>query len=500
MLRASSYNIYVDLPDEPDQMLLVHGYTGAYDKVSRRVASYVRSLENRRPPRPLFGAWSPEPPINGNVVEPSSQAIDILRKRGYLTELSAEKEEEYFAIVASKLHERSIAQNPNYIFMPTYDCNLRCSYCFQDHMRVDPKYQHLLRLTRKKMVDRIFKGIGELEALHTIADSSNIVRNIGFFGGEPLLAENKPIVEYIMYKARAIGGEARFWAVTNGTELKAYKEMIGPSDIQQLQITLDGPPGEHDKRRIYVDGSGSFERIACNITMALDRGTRVSVRMNVDKLNIDQLPTLAEAIIEKGWDKYENFSAYTTPIHAANEKTEVRNTLSSWELDKRLTKMRLTNPNMRIISRPDDGLTGFARALFTQKNEPSLRATFCGAHNTMYIFDAFGDIYACWEKTGDVRIRVGHITPAGKLELSPLNVKWRSRTVITNSVCRQCRYALYCGGGCAVLAAGRTSDDNMFTNYCDGYAARFRSAVAEAYIDHLNGVTTEFKTERLCDL
>ena len=71
MLRASSYNIYVDLPDNPEEMLLVHGYWGAYDKVSRRVATYVRSLEVGRPPRPLYGTWSPEPPIAGEVRPPS---------------------------------------------------------------------------------------------------------------------------------------------------------------------------------------------------------------------------------------------------------------------------------------------------------------------------------------------------------------------------------------------------------------------------------------------
>ena len=69
--RASSYIVYVDLPDDSEHMLLTHSYTGAYDRVSRRVATYVRSLEPGHAPKPLYGRWSPEPPIDGNVVAPA---------------------------------------------------------------------------------------------------------------------------------------------------------------------------------------------------------------------------------------------------------------------------------------------------------------------------------------------------------------------------------------------------------------------------------------------
>jgi hypothetical protein len=42
-LRTSSYVIYVDLPHNDHEMLLVHGYTGAFDKVSKRIATFVRA-------------------------------------------------------------------------------------------------------------------------------------------------------------------------------------------------------------------------------------------------------------------------------------------------------------------------------------------------------------------------------------------------------------------------------------------------------------------------
>jgi uncharacterized protein len=53
MLRTSSYTV-IDLPGNSEELLLVHGYTGSYDRVSRRVTTYVRSLETGRLPKPLY--------------------------------------------------------------------------------------------------------------------------------------------------------------------------------------------------------------------------------------------------------------------------------------------------------------------------------------------------------------------------------------------------------------------------------------------------------------
>ncbi|AFY50885.1 radical SAM additional 4Fe4S-binding domain protein [Nostoc sp. PCC 7524] len=485
MMRTSSYTIYVDLPGNQEEMLIIHGYTGAYDKVSQRVATYLRSLEHKHPPKPLYGDWSPEPTITGKVVPPTNVTIELLKKRGYLTEMTVMEEEEYFSQVATKLHYFQSRLMPGYIFMPTYSCNLRCPYCFQDHMRTNSAFKHLLQTMQPEMVDRIFAAMPKIEAGHGILDNPDLPRHITFFGGEPLLEASHSIVNYIVNKALSLG-KATFSAVTNATELTAYQDLLSPDKISRLQITLDGPPDEHNKRRIYADGSGSFEVIAENISMALSLGVEVSVRMNIDRNNIETLPDLADEIIARGWHKYKKFSAYTSPVHASNSQTSVKTTFNSWELNQALDKMRHQYPNMQVIYRPNDGLVEKAKQLFTQHRDPlpSFKSSFCSAHNKMYIFDSFGDIYACWEKTGDEKIRIGHITEDSQVILNEeLNQTWRNRTVVSNPVCRKCRYAFSCGGGCAALAM---SHKNKFhTNYCDGFANRFRASVAEAYLDHI---------------
>lgn len=499
MLRTSSYTIYVDLPGTAEEMLLVHGYTGAYDRVSRRMATYLRSLESRRPPKPLWGDWSPEPEVEGEVLEPSDEALEILKHRGYLTEMTPEEEEDHLAARAEEIHEHNLRDVPGYIFMPTYDCNLRCSYCFQDHMRTDPSFHHLLRQMSPATADRIFDAIPEIEALHGIEPDDPRPRRVGLFGGEPLLASNRPIVEHIMHRALE-RFPTLFWTVTNATELEAYEDLVGPGKLAAFQITLDGPPEEHDQRRIYADGSGSFERIARNITLALERGATVSVRLNLDRNNIRDLPELADEIQRQGWDRDPHFSVYTATIRAENEKTDAKSTFSTWEMDRALVELKEEHPQLAVIGRPDDSLKNTARTIFNDQSVESLtyRESFCSAHTGMYIFDAFAHIYACWERTGDAKIRIGDIDAEGHLTLKgATHEMWRSRTVAQSPVCRKCRYALYCGGGCAIMALAKTGNYNM--NFCDGFASRFRSSVAEAYLDHVQGVEMEAVEQRVCD-
>lgn len=457
----------------------------------------MRARDLVKPPRPLYGTWSPEPEVDGDVAAPSDATLAVLKRRGYLTELSPEDEVASFSRISQSLHV--LNTRPSHIFMPTYNCNLRCGYCFQDHMRTNPAFKRLLGTMSTDVVDRVFAAMPSMEEGLGLPPSPVWRESIGLFGGEPLLAQSRVIVEYILRKAKAeTEGKATLWAITNGTELDAYADILRPEVFSSLQITLDGPPEQHDKRRIYADGSGSFDRIARNLTLALEQGVGISVRMNVDRTNIEMLPQLADEIVARGWNTFPRFVASTAPIMAYGEGVDASTTMSSWELDRSLDRLREQHDSMRIIGRPDDPLQTRIQSLFRSHGQPQLNSTFCSAHGGMFLFDSFGDVYACWDKTGDSNIRIGNVTEDGRYESDRVNQKlWRDRNVTTNPVCRKCRYALYCGGGCAALAVSYRGE--MYTNFCDGFAARFRSSVAEAYVKHSSGEAVGAAAGTGCD-
>ncbi len=493
MLRTSHFTIYVDLPNDNDHVLLIHGYTGAYDLVLRQVADYLKALSKAQTKRQRFGKVAP----------PSENTINILTRRGYLTQMTIEEEQEYFTQLVNIIHKKHLSRPPSFIIVPNYDCNLRCPYCYQSYMRDNSQYKYLIHRMSTEMIDHIFLAMDKLEERHlSNFEDSSIPREIGFYGGEPLLKDNKSVIQYIVQKAHNQDVNTSFWAVTNGTNLKYYEDVLGPNQISTLQITLDGPPQVHDMRRFYPNGEGSFEQIASNISLALKKGVVIRLRVNVDKTNIDHLQKLAKEITQRGWDQYSNFSAYSATVDAINSTTNPKFGLSSGELERSIMNLRKEYPEMQVIDYPHHGLMNQVRSIFNNKTFPNFRSSYCKAHTGMYIFDSFGDIYSCWEHAGDKRFRIGYISQDKNLKFSPLLKMWQNRTVVVNPQCKRCPYALYCGGGCAVKAARHAGTyDNGISfkqNFCDGFANEFRRAAVNAFQEYENNVTSKPHQTGLC--
>lgn len=481
--RTSHYTIYVDLPQNDEEMVLVHGYLGHRVVVSKSVANYLRSLETKRAPRPLYGEWSEPKYRDVTVKKPSADVIAMLEKRSFLTKRTFNQELSFFKQYVELKARKASRRMPSYLFMPTYNCNLRCPYCFQDHMRKDPSFASQLKLMDKPTVDLIFSAMPSIEKNHGYANNEAKHRHISFFGGEPLLESNREIVQYIMNKANEIGSTS-FSATSNATELHHYEGLLGDNGISEIQVTLDGTPEEHDKRRIYPNGAGSFEVIAKNITLALNKGVRVSVRLNIDYNNINDLPELASVIIAQGWTKFKSFGTYLAPISASNDNTDKKSCITTRKLDIAMKKMKEKFPITSLFDTDGEKMLKKAESIFKkpQKESAGLKTQYCAAHSRMYLFDALADIYACWEKTGDKNIRIGSINKYTGLSLNKKEEnRWRSRTVASNQVCAQCRYAMHCGGGCAIIAEDKTG--SLHSNDCDSFGKRFRASVATAYID-----------------
>lgn len=433
-MRTSSYCIFVSLPGD-ERCLLFHGYSGAVDLVSPAVADFLREQANALAP---CSSALPE------------ETLGVLRRRGYITEKSLWEEREFvrqLGLLVHRVHRRHA--HGGFLVLPTYGCNLRCSYCYERSLRHKGS-RWLERHMDEATLEAAFRAMDVLDP------SSRKHKTLGLYGGEPLQRETRPVVARILEKA-VRRGFTGFSAITNGVDLDAYDDLLGPdSGIGFLQITLDGPKEVHDRRRCRPDGTGTFERIARNVTRALEKKVRVSLRVNLDGENAGAFEQLASFVAGQGWHRSKGFRAYASPVHGGMGSCRLEGLDRCFRspLDMR----RAVDAAGDFLDGPvelDAVITSLARWLkghLGHRGLPQWKTGFCGSNMAMYLFDPHGDVYPCWEVVGHPEHRIGTYGD-GVLRLQEDEVdKWHGRSVVLVEKCLDCAHLFFCGGGCQAAA------------------------------------------------
>lgn len=455
MNRVSDFTITI--PCDDSNTILLHGYTGAVDIVSNDVGLLINeSMDN---------------PIKINDF--SEDELRILQERGYITELSKIEEKDEFKRVAKtmkKIRENFVSAT----ILVTYNCNFRCSYCFeQNNFKLGNNF--LSNVMNKKRVDQIFDVLESLKK-----DGKHVQKEIMLFGGEPLLKENFEIVEYIVGQAKNYG--YTLGAITNGYDLDSYGELLGKGKIERLQITLDGDEEVHNSRRFLLGGEKTFNRIIENIDGALKKGVNLNIRINIDLRNLKQLNVMSSFFEEKGWNEKTNFHYYFKDVNFNCKSGSTKYDLSEKEIIEDMLKNE-TEYNKHTRSGTEKMLEDSINYLLKNKSIMIMKPDYCGATNGMKVFDPFGDVYSCWNVVGNGNMAIGRVE-GDKIIYNDNYHRWNNRTVVNIDECSNCPYALFCGGGCAYNAI---SNGTIDTAQCDDFKeifhSVFRNAIKEQYID-----------------
>lgn len=358
---------------------------------------------------------------------------EYLASRGYLTDLSKEDEDRVFEETGMERFRNSQV-NKKHIIIVTYDCNLRCTYCYEKHLRQNGEEWVQKRLT-PEMVDQIYRVIDHYDNLGD--DKSN---NITLFGGEPLLPENREIVEYILQEGEKRGRQ--FTIVTNGTTLDQYVELITHYPVQTIQITIDGDRELHDQRRFAKDGSGTFDIIINNLRLlALHKEIQLDIKIALDRENRQAFQSLTQYLREMGLADQENIRAYIAPVFSDEHNPNYDRNIIMDDI----FHFHQEQPREEIWA---NGLNRYHPLEEVVKTGVWLpKYAYCGAHQGMTFYDPFGDIYPCFESVGKPAYQIGRYIPA--LQWNSNYEKWRDRMILTLEKCRECKLALFCGGGCA---------------------------------------------------
>lgn len=448
-LRTSSYMIPVKLESENGKYMLIHGYTGAIDVVSEELLARINALSSEN--------------------DLSEDTLQTLLKRGYVTTKTKEEEYAYIVKIADLLHRKNKVLHNYFGFLISYDCNFRCPYCYEAPISNNGKSWSKYTFT-KQMVDRVYETMLEIEHRKELHQ-----KNILLYGGEPLLKENKEIVTYIAEKGKTNG--YKFSAITNGYDLDAYKDLLFPELISSIQVTIDGTRELHDQRRIHYEAGKSFDKIIENISIALEQGVHVSVRINIANENFEEITKLKQIFTDRGYTDSNNFRYYTSLLI---DYAKVGNSDDLTFMNRKEYNDRHRQYNYEHNF--DDNQTT-ARLFSALKNKSAIKfdANYCAAHFGSYLFDPYGNIYGCWEQVGNKSARIG--TYMNSLAWSEKNDFWHKRNIGISPKCSKCKYAFLCRGGCMtqLLKNGK----NIYDSNCDYYSDTFKASVNKAYNQHL---------------
>lgn len=328
-------------------------------------------------------------------------------------------------------------------FVPWYGCNFRCDYCFQEDYGVKPA----------SLTDTILDAFFG----HVRVEFAGRSKYLTLFGGEPLLPGEAARERIAAFLRRAAAADLEVAVVTNGHSLVEYMDTLALARIREIQVTLDGPPQAHDRRRFLAGGAPTFGRIAEGIDAALAAGHVVNLRSVVDRQNLSHLPELARIAAERGWTSNPRFKTQlgrNYELHSCHAAGGRGDLYSRMELAEDLHALVREHPEFLDYHRPAFSVSKF---LWEHGELPKPLFDACTGTKTEWAFDYRGNIFACTATVGKPGEELGTYWPLVRLEKEVVR-QWQKRDTVSMDACRTCAQALACGGGCTSVARNRTGE------------------------------------------
>ncbi len=269
-MKVSRYNFHVPSPKEAGVHFL---YNSLHDN---RIVLQDGDVTVDT----LFSKIKEHRPLNPK----ESLVAKDLKEMGYIVDEDVDEKR----VFRQWLNQRVTNQNEilTVTILTTLACNLRCTYCYEKE-----------KLGKSRMSPEILQQC--VDWIKTRIRTMNPRKvNIIFFGGEPLInmeairnfskevypfcLENK--VEY----SAGMATNGIFLTPKISDELKDY-------GFDWIKITFDGDRCEHDKKRIYKGGRGTFDKIFSNLE-DISGKLKILLGGNFDKENVESFHSLVERI------------------------------------------------------------------------------------------------------------------------------------------------------------------------------------------------------------
>lgn len=310
-----------------------------------------------------------------------------------------------------------LTNRPVYRILTTSACNARCFYCYEHGRRHHSMTKETAEETAKFIIEQ--------------AERSEKV-SLNWFGGEPLL--NHDVITLISQKVRnAIKDKDVSSSIITNASLFT-KELIEQAknhwNLCNIQVTLDGLKENHDKRKAYIEYANAFEKTIKTIGLLLSEGFHVSLRLNYDKENFDDIVKLIH-YIHKIFGNPPNLSCYTYPLFNTTQIPK----------DSYISEKDISIYDSQV----KDVLVECGYYNPIQIHYSCTRACFA-TDPYSYVINTDGLLYKCSIDMLDISRSVGNVKDG--IRLDGRMIEWTTPTL--PSKCNDCKLLPMCQGGCRV--------------------------------------------------
>ena len=245
------------------------------------------------------------------VFDENDPEMCALVKRDYIVGMNLDETTRYVNLIKTiRTIEKQKKGYTSYTILPTTACNARCTYCFEEGIQYETMSDETIEQT--------------IRYINATREKDASIR-FRWFGGEPLLAVKA--IDRISAAMKEEGVSYSAEMVTNGSLMTEEIAQKAKDDwhLTFVQITLDGREEEYCRRKRYVSFKGSPYRAALDGIHALSsHKIPVSIRLNIDEENIEEMMALADEL-EKEFCDDGFVSAYCQCIYATEDNKDKNN-------------------------------------------------------------------------------------------------------------------------------------------------------------------------------
>lgn len=358
------------------------------------------------------------------------EEISTLEKRGHLVDgLSFDKMLDNL----SESYAKSMPNKSIFYIVYSLSCNFECPYCFESGTS-NPKL-----LTSEELAGA-FSAITEIIRINETEDNEIVL-----FGGEPLLDRNRDLISATMHFARSSG--IKVSAITNGSGVLRYSDVIlkNRDILGVFSITVDGSKSDHDSRRVYRGGGGSYEDVIAAIKFLRKNGLPVSIRMNLDK-------SLKDGVDEAILQLEDRLNPLPEIVLSLVDDTSCNgrcsSALSLAEATEELLDLGYFDgvlPSQVVLNAAP---INHISSLIAGSGFTAPRFQHC-RFGDIYLFSTNDAVYCCPRSCENDELMVGRFYPDVSIIRDRLDA-FHAASALSFSTCRGCPWSPICGGGCYI--------------------------------------------------